>query len=414
MSSALQVIVAIFYVVNYVIPTALFYGCIVLFGVLAYRSYRKGDKLQAALFTLIALAPLIWFGGVYATAMLRNAQLEFAVRNGETLPKLTDPPRVLVVDGGRAEWQDRLVEMGAFDTVYVRWPVGVVKIENARRAGCDGTARGNIPSQNIFRARMGFLVCATETKIDRSQVPSDGLLFNLVPPRPAGGRFLWLGHYELKLLENGRERRVGFNGTPRQYWPWPVLTLTGFFESETARMHIVPWYGEIPFLVGRLGLDAGKLKPSGQPSAEEMRAQFLRLRDSPQRADQVVAGYIATALGASLLTADDIAPILKSDVVDRDFAREIGFQQFCYHINRLCDFPDELVAACKAKRSYLPESVSYRAAALRRCERLPWQCNWCRTTPQCNPTIDGSTAACSPAASAARDEELRAAREAKD
>ncbi len=115
-----------------------------------------------------------------------------------------------------------------------------------------------------------------------------------------------------------------------------------------------------------------------------------------------------------MLSADDVAPILKSNVVDTDFGRELGYQQFCYHINRLCDFPDELVAACKAKRGYSPAREAANPALFRRCERLRWQCNWCRVTPQCQPTLDGQVAACSRAASAARDEELRPVREGRD
>jgi hypothetical protein len=409
-----QAIIVVYYVIGYGLPTLLFYGWIVGFGRPAWRSYRRGAKSRAALFACVALLPLVWFGAIYAAAIARNTQLEAAVRDSEALPKLTNPPRLLVVDGGRADWQDRLVEMGAFDTVYVRWPAGAVWIENVRRPGCDGGARGNVSSQNIFRARAGFLVCATEIKGHAALPTEDGLYYRMVPPRPVGSRFLWLGFYELTVVEGGRERRVGFNGTPREYWPVlpPVLTVTGFLETETVREHIVPWHGDIPFLLGRLGLDdPAKLKPTAQPSATEVRAEFLRLRDSPTRADQNVAGYIATAVGASLLSADDIAPILKSDVVDRDFAREIGFQQFCYHINRLCDFPDELVAACKAKRGYLLDRVRYGEAAVRRCDRLPAQCNWCRTTPQCQPYLDGKVAACTSAASAARDEVLRPLRE---
>ncbi len=73
----------------------------------------------------------------------------------------------------------------------------------------------------------------------------------------------------------------------------------------------VPWNGEIPFLFERLGFDAQRLKPLAQPLPEEIRTEFLRRRDSPKAADQYAAGYIAKALGATALSASDVAPLLR-------------------------------------------------------------------------------------------------------
>jgi hypothetical protein len=392
------------------LPTIMFYGWMVFFGWLALRGLRPGhSKLGALLFAVIACAPVAWYGAEYAAASFKQRRLEAVVREAANLPKLTDAPRTLVIHAGRStSWQDQLVEMGAFDALFITWRNNTIRLANTRRAGCDHGTRGNVRVQNIYRARTGFLVCATETKV--SGFPADGLHFYLTPPqRSTSGRLDWLGYYELKLIEGGKERVVGFNGSPRISYPVfpPVISTIGFIKRDVVVRHIVPWYGEIPFLFGRLNLDAARLRPMAQPSPEEVRAEFLRLRDSGDRADLFVAGLIATATGAAALTADDVAPVLQSNVVDYDFGREIGFQQFCYHINRLCDFPDALIAACKRKRSPKPGARPQPAAALSRCDRLPRQCNWCRTTPQCRPSLDGQVLACGKEQSAARDVSLK-------
>jgi hypothetical protein len=119
------------------------------------------------------------------------------------------------------------------------------------------------------------------------------------------------------------------------------------------------------------------------------------LRDSSKREDRVVAGFIATAVGASALTADDVEPLLASDVIAGDFGSEVGFEHFCYRIDRLCDFADRLVTACKRQRAHALVSQT-------RCNRLPAQCAWCRDTPLCRPNLDGQVAHCSKADDKAR------------
>lgn len=391
------------------LPTIMFYGWMVLFGWLALRGLRPGhSRLSALLFATLACAPIGWYGAEYAAATAKQRRLEAIVREGAQLPKLSDARRTLVIHAGRSiSWQDRLVEMGAFDTLYITGRNHMIRLANARRAGCDRGTRGNVRVQDTYRARTGFLVCATETKVD--SFPTDGLHFYLAPPQTPSGRLEWIGYYELKLIDDAKAKRIGFNGSPRIDYPVfpPVLSTIGFIKRDVVVRHIVPWHGEIPFLFGRVNLDAKTLKPTAQPAPEDVRAEFLRLRDSSDRADQFVAGYIATATGAAALSADDVAPILQSNVVDYDFGREIGYQQFCYHINRLCDFPDALVAACKLKRSPKPGARPRRPAVLGRCDRLLRQCNWCRTTPQCRPFLDGQVAACGKDKGAARDASLK-------
>jgi hypothetical protein len=161
------------------VPTIIFYGWIVLFAGLWWRQSRPGgSKSSARLCGALALAPLVWYGATFAGAFARVVQLSVEVLAGEPLPKLHDAPRVLVIYDAHSDWQDRLVEMGAFDTIYVSSPARTIRLENARRPGCGAGARGNVRLPNIVRARMGYLVCATETKADA--VPTDGLHYNRV------------------------------------------------------------------------------------------------------------------------------------------------------------------------------------------------------------------------------------------
>jgi hypothetical protein len=411
----MQLLTALYYFIFIGLPTLLFYGWIVLFGGYAIRQLRAGrSKAKAAALGGVALVPLVLFGVTYLTEMNRVRRLETVVREAAALPKLANPPRTLVVHGGRWETQDQLVEMGAFDEVYVTWNGKTVKLANHRHAGFDGGNLHSIPSQNIFRARMGYLVRATETPSD--SYPRDGLHFvtgrTRYDPRPPD----WQNEYELKWIEAGSETRIGYFGRLQTYTPIlpPVLSIMGFVTRDETLGQIVPWYGEVPFLVERLGLKPEHLKPAEQPSPEAVRAEYLRLRDSQNRIDQVIAGYIATAVGRAALTADDIAPVLASNVIDSDFGRELGFEQFCNHIDRLCDFQDLMISACKANRAHIPESSGYRAGALRRCERIPTMCTFCRTTQRCDYYRTGETAGCSQQEAAARDEVLRPIREAKD
>ena len=88
------------------------------------------------------------------------------------------------------------------------------------------------------------------------------------------------------MVDGTSQRTIGFWGVPRVSYPAfpPVLTPEGFSSDHRTITSPVLYYGEIPFLFGRLGLKAEKLTPLNQPSREEVRAEFLRLRNSlPQR-----------------------------------------------------------------------------------------------------------------------------------
>jgi hypothetical protein len=168
----------------------------------------------------------------------------------------------------------------------------------------------------------------------------------------------------------------------------------------------VPWYGEIPFLFDRLGLTAEKLQPRALPSPQEVRGEYLRRRDSPQLTDRRVAGHIAAAVGAAVLTPDDVLPLMRSNAIDDDLAREVGYAQFCSHIDRLCDFSEQMVAVCKEKRG-TPERLRRYPGITKRCDEIPAQCALCRRQTFCQPYLTGSNAGCSPAERAANEAALQ-------
>ncbi len=388
--------------------TAGFYAWIVVFGWKALQSISKGPHYRkCALYAFIASIPIIWYCADYAAAMIKHRQLDAEVTDAQRLPKIINTPQTLTVHGGRARWQDALVEMGAFDEIYTEARGQKFRIANARSTHCDHQSRGNVSVQNIYRARMGFLVCAVETKVDT--VPELGLHLHLTP-RSRIDRD-WSTYFDLWMIDGGGRRLVAFYGIPYLHYPAfpPWLNVLGFFGNDFIQKSPVPWYGEISFVFDRFNLDIDKLNPRAQPAPEEIRDQFLLMRDSQRPADQRVAGFIATATGASVLSADDVLPLMKSNAIDYDFAREIGSGQFCYHINRLCDFSEQLVAVCKQKRG-TPEQLRRFPGAQRLCARLPDQCSFCRNAKLCQPSLTGSLAGCSEEEKAANEAVLKSFR----
>lgn len=383
-------------------PTLLLYGWVVVFLVMSVRAGQARSAPRCSLYCALALAPVAWFGVVYAAAVSRHRDVDARVVAAQSLPVLRDAPRTLVIHGTSPDqWHRDLVDMGAFDEVYVVGGTDVRRLATARRAGCDkGAVGGFMYYQDILRARTGFLVCASSVNV--SAYPEDGLhLYLTSPERTPSGGYLWQWNRvaDLRLIEGGRSRQIGFWGIPRMSYPVipPIVALTGFARDTPVNKSAVPWNGEIPFLFERLGFDAQRLKPLAQPLPEEIRTEFLRRRDSPKAADQYAAGYIAKALGATALSANDVAPLLASKVIDSDLSSQVGDEQFCNHINRLCDFPDRLLAACRLQRG---ENSP-------RCDRITAQCRWCSSAKLCLPQITGSLAGCSAGERAARESSLK-------
>ena len=154
----------------------------------------------------------------------------------------------------------------------------------------------------------------------------------------------------------------------------------------------MPDHGVLAFVMERLELRPEDLKPRNLPSPEEIRAEFIRLRDSPDPRQQRLAGMIAAASGASALSREDVEPVLASDAITRDLASQIGSEGFCGHIGRLCDFQESLITICKRN------TAQPRA----RCDRMPQQCDWCNSATLCQPHTTGKTAGCSREETSAR------------
>jgi hypothetical protein len=233
--------------------------------------------------------------------------------------------------------------------------------------------------------------------VDR--IPDDGLHLYIgpsprTPPGPVGPEPLPISR-ELRLITGDRQRIIGYWGIPKVDYPAfpPILTLGGFYpDLQPLQANVVRDYGVLAFVMERLELRPEDLKPKNLPSPEEIRAEFIRLRDSSDPQQQRLAGKIAASAGASALTREDIEPVLASDAIRRDLASEIGSDGFCRLVDRLCDFPESLIALCKQKTSY-PRA---------HCDRMPQQCDWCKTATLCEPQYTGKIAGCGPEEVAAR------------
>jgi hypothetical protein len=202
------------------------------------------------------------------------------------------------------------------------------------------------------------------------------------------------------MIAGTEQRIVGLWAMPAVDFPvFPPMLLPGFLTDSTPRRTTVADSGELSFVIERLALQPQDLKPRNLPEPAEIHAEFLRLRNSSDRGQQRLAGLIAAAVGDSLLTESDVEPVMISNAVDRDLGSEVGFQQFCGHIGRLCDFRDGLVATCKSKRIRDKSAVA-------KCDLLPQQCDWCRTAPLCQSYLTGATVGCTAEEAAAREASL--------
>src|SRR6185295_18158101 len=131
----------------------------------------------------------------------------------------------------------------------------------------------------------------------------------------------WSSVLELRSIENGAARTIAFWGMPVSYIPIlpPVLLPQGFMADMIKIESPTPYYGTLPFVVERSGIRLADMKPSNLPSAEEIRANFLRLRDSADLKDRQVAGFIATAVGAAALSAENVEPVMMKDHIYPDY-----------------------------------------------------------------------------------------------
>ena len=155
--------------------------------------------------------------------------------------------------------------MGAFDEVFVTWRGQAVRLVNGRGSNCGRGTGGNHTTKEFYLARTAYLVCAVATPT--ASVPADGLHFYPVPEGGGTTAAVWQRSLELRLVDGTSQRTIGFWGVPRVSYPAfpPVLTPEGFSSDHRTITSPVLYYGEIPFLFGRLGLKAGKAYPT-QPA----------------------------------------------------------------------------------------------------------------------------------------------------
>jgi hypothetical protein len=380
------------------LPTALFYCWIPAFAWLALRAWK--NKQRAAVLLAIGMAPVLIYAVDYLPAYVRHQRMAAVIKDAQKLPRLANPPRTLVVHGNGGgngdRWEEFLVEMGAFDEVYLTHVNKPIRLTNERSPKCGDTPR-RFSDPDIYTIRAGLLTCAARTSVDR--IPDDGLHLYIgpsprTPPGPVGPEPLPISR-ELRLITGDRQRIIGYWGIPKVDYPAfpPILTLGGFYpDLQPLQANVVRDYGVLAFVMERLELRPEDLKPKNLPSPEEIRAEFIRLRDSSDPQQQRLAGKIAASAGASALTREDIEPVLASDAIRRDLASEIGSDGFCRLVDRLCDFPESLIALCKQKTSY-PKA---------HCDRMPQQCDWCKTATLCEPHYTGKIAGCGPEEVAAR------------
>jgi hypothetical protein len=380
------------------LPTALFYCWIAAFAWLAFRA--RENKQRAAVLAAIGIAPVLLYAVQYLPAYVQHRRLAAVIVDAQKLPRLANPPRTLVVHGHGGgsgdKWEEFLVEMGAFDEVYLTEVNKPVRLTNERSDKCGDTPR-RFSDPDIFTIRAGLLTCAARTSVART--PDDGLHLYLgpaprSPPGPAGPKPLPISR-ELRLITGDQQQIIGYWGIPDVHYPAfpPILTLGGFYpDLQPLQAIVVPDHGVLAFLMDRLELRPENLKPRNLPSPDEIRAEFMRRRDSPDPREQRLAGKIAAAAGASALTKEDIEPVLASDAIARDLAFHIGSEGFCRLVNRLCDFPESLIATCKRKT---PNPKAH-------CERMPQQCDWCKTATLCEPHATGKISGCTREEAAAR------------
>jgi hypothetical protein len=277
------------------LPTALFYGWPFLF---AWRAYVSTSRRQAIVMLVVALAPFLLYGARYLYSYVSLKHIDRVLLAARQQAKPSPAPRTLVVHGKTYEGdaQQRLVESGAFDEIFVESDRGFVRLANGRDPNC-----GRYP--NEFRARAGFLVCAVRTQV--SAAPDDGLhlyvgLAPRQPPAPFGEQ---PRSRELRLISGQSRQTLALWALPGVRFPSypPIFTTKGLMIDDRTTPTSVPDRGEMLFVVDGLGLKPEDMKPANLPSPDEVRAEFIRLSRSADAKEQRLAKMIAAAVGASVL-----------------------------------------------------------------------------------------------------------------
>jgi hypothetical protein len=339
----------------YIVPAALFYAWVIGLGWLAIR---PGQPITSRLaWGVIAAVPVAWYLSGFVTGQLDYARQRAHVAKLAGVARPQDPPRTMVVWGKREPWQDELVEIGAFDAIYVsnyktghreRGPWARVaylrspRCLNAHTQGADAIA--------LRRAQAAFVACAISDEVPAA--PADGLTFNIGERWHLSLRDTWessLTPYELFWTRAGQEDQlIGYWEQAQGSWPMvpPVLTVFGFMQMEFAdRQNPKPT--PEAFLLDRLALDPATLVPRDMPSVAERREQFVRLARSTDVRDREIALRIVAVTGDAFLTGDDIDGLLAQPDVLSGLVSRARDLSFCADTGRLGLFADRIAAACR-------------------------------------------------------------------
>jgi hypothetical protein len=366
----MEIAMALFYIV----PAVLFYAWVVGFGWLALR---PGSTVAARIaFGVLAALPVVWYASGFVTSRLDYQRQRAHIAGLAGVARPPNPPRIMAVYGKREPWQDELVEIGAFEAIYVNdYKTGRrdhgpwTRIAYARSARCLNAHTKDTSVMAMRRAQAAFVACAVDEQVPAA--PTQGLTFYIGERWHLSLRGTFpsdLTPYELYWTRDGREDElVGYWEQAQGGWPLvpPVLTAFGFMQAEFRDVRN-PKPSPQAFLLDRLALDADTVRPREAPGEAERRAQFGRLARSTDTRDRDIALRIATVTGDAFLTGDDIDGLLAQPEVTGDIVSRAGGLSFCVETGRLCAFADRLAAACRRSDA--------GAAA---CQRLDAACGTC-------------------------------------
>jgi hypothetical protein len=358
----------------YVIPAALFYAWVIGLGWLAIAPGQPVSSRIA--WGILAAVPLAWYLSGFITGQLdyTRQRAHIAQLAGVARPK--DPPRTLVVWGKYEPWQEELVELGAFDAIYVsehktgsrdRGPWK--RIAYLRSPRCVNSHTKGTDALALRRAQIAFIACAVTDEVPSA--PAESLTFNIGERWHLSLRERWessLTPYELFWTRPGQpDELIGYWEQAQGSWPMvpPVLTLFGFMPMEFGdRQNPKP--APQAFLLDRLSLDKTAARPREAPSNAERREQFARLAHSADVRDREVALRIATVTGDAFLTGEDVDALLAQPDVMSDLASRARDLSFCSDAGRLCRFADRIGATCRRGD-----------AGAAQCDRLVEACRAC-------------------------------------
>ncbi len=263
---------------------------------------------------ILALLPVVWYASDYLKRWNGYQRQRTHIADLSRSPRPTNPGKTLVIFGAREPWQDELIEAGALDTIYVSdWKTRVagegpwIRIGYARSPKCLDTS-GLTESTITPRARSGFLACAS---IDAAAAaPADGLHLRISNEATATLRRTLLegtGPYELHSIQNGSDTIVGYWERAYATIPKlpPVFIGIGYWQrdmldTENPRPELRD------FVIERLSLDVKSSRPSGQPSAEDIRTRFRELATSGDAREREAAAVVAKATGKDTLLPSDL------------------------------------------------------------------------------------------------------------